>query len=351
MPVPSQARRLSCVLAAALTFALSACGTGDDSDAPGPSSDRTGLSEDSASTPSREAQAFVLGDAWAPGGGREQVPIWPGEPPDARVMDGPEVTGHGSEEVAGRPWTYADRVATPTVTVYAAGRPEAESAEPGPAVVVLPGGGYNVVAMDLEGTEACDWLTGIGVTCVLLKYRAPCEIVRPYRNCPTAHQDAQRAVRLVRSRAAEWGIDPDRIGVLGFSAGGHMVATISTQYDEPLYPPVDEVDETSARPDFAMVLYPGHLAVEGFGFVLNPAVRVTAETPPTFLVHAYDDPMDPVENTLVYADSLRAAGVPTEVHVYATGGHAFGLRRTDAAVTAWPDRAEEWMRATGVLGQ
>ena len=351
MPVPSPARRCPGVLVAALAGALAACGPGDSPDAPALTDDRTGLGEDSAGAPSPETPAFALGDAWAPGGGREQGSIWPGEPPDARVMDGPEVTGHGSEEVAGRPWTYADRVATPTVTVYAPERSGTDPVEPGPAVVVLPGGGYNVVAMDLEGTEACDWLTGIGVTCVLLKYRAPCEIVRPYRNCPTAHQDAQRAVRLTRSRAVEWGIDPDRIGVLGFSAGGHMVATISTQYDDPLYPPVDAVDETSARPDFAMALYPGHLAVEGFGFVLNPAIRVTARTPPTFLVHAYDDPMDPVENTLVYADSLWAAGVPTEVHVYATGGHAFGLRRTDAPVTAWPDRAEEWMRAMGVLGR
>ncbi|HEY0372296.1 MAG TPA: alpha/beta hydrolase [Thermoanaerobaculia bacterium] len=248
--------------------------------------------------------------------------------------------------VGGRTWLYADQVAQPTITVYS---PREKSS--GAAVVVFPGGGYEVVAMDLEGTEPCDWLTSRGITCVLLKYRVPCKHVGAYRNCPSAHQDAQRAVRLVRSRAAEWHIDPNKIGVIGFSAGGHMAAVISTQFDQRAYAAVDAVDEVSCRPDFAMVLYPGHLAVREENFVLNPDIHVTARTPPTFLVHAYDDPVDPVENSLVYHAALRKAGVPAELHVYATGGHAFGLRRTESPITQWPSLAESWLKTIGMLGK
>jgi len=338
--MPTRPTAFAHLLVVALGVSLSACQP--DVPTAAPAAD----AEDAVSGPSTpEPAAFVIPNAWMPGGGREQIPIWPSVPPDARPDDGPEVTGTGSKPVAGRPWIYADRVATPTITVYSP-----DEARSGAAVVVFPGGGYNVVAMDLEGTEACDWLTSIGVTCVLLKYRVPCETVRPYRDCPTAHQDAQRAVRLVRARSDEWGIDPGQIGVLGFSAGGHMVAALSVHFDRRLYPPVDAADGVSARPDFVMALYPGHLAIRSQGLGLNPDIQVTSRTPPTFMVHAYDDPVDPVENTLVYAAALRRAGVPVEMHVFATGGHAFGLRRTESPITAWPERAEDWLRATGVLG-
>lgn len=279
---------------------------------------------------------------WQPSAGHTQIPLWPGRP-----SAGPEITGHGKKQVAGRPWLYADRVSQPTITVYS---PERNNT--GAAVVVFPGGGYFVVAMDLEGTEPCEWLTSRGITCVLLKYRVPCDRVGPYRDCATALEDAQRAVGIVRARAAEWRIDPKKIGVMGFSAGGHMVVAISTHFDQRRYTAVDEYDKVSCRPDFAIAVYPGHIAVKEKNFVLNPDLRVTKETPPTFLLHATDDPVDPVENSLVYYAALQKAGVSAEMHLYAKGGHAFGLRPTEAPVTRrWPQLVEEWLTSIGIVGK
>ncbi len=245
--------------------------------------------------------------------------------------------------VAGRPWVYVARVSQATMTVYP---PVGRST--GAAVVVFPGGGYNVLAIDLEGTEACDWLTSRGITCVLLKYRVPCVKSGPYRNCATALEDAQRAVGLLRFRAAQWQIDPHKIGVLGFSAGGHMVAALSTHFEKRLYRTVDEADKESCRPDFAVALYPGHLAVREKAFALNPDIQVGSQTPPTFLLHAEDDPIDPVENSLAYHAALRKAGVPAEMHVYVNGGHAFGLRRTESPITDWPRLLEAWLGTIGI---
>jgi protein-L-isoaspartate(D-aspartate) O-methyltransferase len=290
--------------------------------------------------------------AWQPAPGHEQIPIWPNVVPDARPKDGPEVSGtvvdaKGSPRlVAGKPWVYIDRVSQPTMTVYSP-----EGSKTGAAVVVFPGGGYNVLAIDLEGTEACDWLTSKGVTCVLLKYRVPCAKSGPYRDCLTALEDAQRTVGLVRFHAAEWRIDPHKIGVLGFSAGGHMVAALSTHFEKRLYPAVDAADNESCRPDFAVALYPGHLAVPEKSFALNPDIQVTGQTPPTFLLQAEDDPTDPVENSLVYYAALRKAGVPAEMHVYATGGHAFALRATESPITRWPQLAETWLKTIGIIAR
>src|SRR6185295_5677329 len=259
--------------------------------------------------------------AWRPSQGHTQLPIWPGVVPDARPVEGPEMAGTVVDSlghkhlVGGRPWVYVNRVSQPTMTVY-----PAEGHNTGAAVVVFPGGGYNVLAIDLEGTEACDWLTSKGITCVLLKYRVPCAKVGPYRDCLTALQDAQRTVGLVRFHAAQWHVDPQKIGVLGFSAGGHMVAAMSTHFEKRLYPAVDDADKVSCRPDFAVALYPGHLAIRDTGFALNPDIQVSHQTPPTFLLQAADDPIDPVENALVYYAALRKAGVPAEMHLYVTGG-------------------------------
>jgi acetyl esterase/lipase len=288
--------------------------------------------------------------AWQPSSGHTQLPIWPGPAPDARAMDGPEVAGTvvdaaGKPQlVAGKPWTYVDKVSDPTLTLYS---PQGRNT--GAAVVVFPGGGYNVLAIDLEGTEVCDWLTSRGIACVLLKYRVPCVKVGPYRDCPTALQDAQRTVGLVRSKASEWQIDPHKIGVLGFSAGGHMVAAISTHFEKRLYSPVDAADRESCRPDFAVALYPGHLAVPEKNFALNPDLRVTSRTPPTFLLQAEDDPVDPVENSLVYYSALKSAGVPAELHIFVKGGHAFGLRATESPITRWPQLVETWLTTIGML--
>jgi acetyl esterase/lipase len=221
----------------------------------------------------------------------------------------------------------------------------------GAAVVVFPGGGYEILAIDLEGTEVCDWLTSKGITCALLKYRVPCVKVGPHRECPTALQDAQRALGLLRFHAAEWHIDPHKIGVLGFSAGGHMVAAISTHFQKRLYPPVDAADKESCRPDFAVALYPGHLAAAETNFVLNPDVHVTSQTPPTFLVQATDDPVDDVRNSWAYYAALKKAGVSVEMHLYAHGGHAFGLRRTEQPITEWPQLVEAWLGTIGMIAK
>ena len=231
----------------------------------------------------------------------------------------------------------------------------------GAAVVVFPGGGYQILAIDLEGTEACDWLTSKGITCVLLKYRVPnsgaswdqsCGCDRNTRSSRPL-EDAQRAIGLVRLHAAEWRIDPRKIGVLGFSAGGHMVAAVSTHYQRRLYPAVDAADRLSCRPDFAVAIYPGHLHVAENSIALNPDIRmhITAQTPPTFLLQSEDDRVDRVEDALSYYVALKKAGVPVEMHLYAQGGHAFGLRRTRFPVTAWPTLVETWLASIGMISQ
>jgi acetyl esterase/lipase len=297
---------------------------------------------------------------WQPSSGNEQVPIWPGAVPDTQPDTGPEIMKITGEKslVAGKSWTMVGSVSQPTMTVY-----PAKGKNTGAAVIVFPGGGYEILAMDLEGTEVCDWLTSKGVTCVLLKYRVPGSGLypkpAPYRKSgaypwsPVALEDAQRAIGLVRFRAAEWHVDPRKIGVLGFSAGGHLVAATSTHFDKRLYPTVDAADKESCRPDFAVALYPGHLwnwkYVDNPPFELNPTVPVTRETPPTFILQAEDDPVDDVNNSLVYYVALKKAGVPVEMHLYAEGGHAFGLRRTKFPITAWPQLVETWLVTIGMI--
>ena len=288
---------------------------------------------------------------WQPAAGRLQMPLWPDKVPDAQAMPGPETEGLRTEHlVAGRPWMAVTNVSRPTLTVYA---PTAKNT--GAAVVVFPGGGFQVLAIDLEGSEICAWLTSRGITCVLLKYRVPST---PYdwrrKTYPDdfalsipSLQDAQRAIRLVRFHAAEWHVDPHRIGVIGFSAGGFLVAETSTDFSRQLYQPVDAADRQSDRPDFAMAIYPGHIALDDGR--LNPNLPVSSETPPTFLVQAEDDYTDGVRQSLVYYAALAKAGVPAELHLYAHGGHAFGLRRTTRPITHWTDLADAWMRTIGVL--
>lgn len=228
----------------------------------------------------------------------------------------------------------------------------------GAAVMVFPGGGFEVLAIDLEGTEVCDWLTAKGVTCILLKYRVPSTPYDWHCDCRTdglatptqSLEDAQRAMGLVRLHAAEWHIDPHKIGVMGFSAGGYLVAEMSTRCRERLYAPIDDADKESARPDFAVLVYPGHLAPDRFySSTLNRNVPVTPETPPTFLVQAEDDKMDGANQSLTYYVALRKAGVPAEMHLYANGGHAFGLRHTHLPITDWPRLVETWLHTIGMI--
>jgi acetyl esterase/lipase len=293
--------------------------------------------------------------AWQPSPGHTQVPIWPGTAPDAQPVARPEGTGTVKDPlVAGRPWVQVENVSLPTMTVYSP-----KEGNTGVAVVVFPGGGYQILAIDLEGTEVCDWLTSKGITCVLLKYRVPDSGPQWDRQCncqinpksPTALEDAQRTVGLVRFHAAEWHIDPHKIGVLGFSAGGHLTAAISTHFEKRLYPAVDAADKESCRPDFAVALYPGHLWIDEKKFELNPDIRthITRQTPPTFLLQAEDDHVDNVNESLVYYIALKNAGVPAEIHLYAQGGHAFGLRRTELPITGWPQLVETWLGTIGMI--
>src|SRR6185437_6458849 len=289
--------------------------------------------------------------AWQPSPGHTEVQIWPGPVPDPMPVSGPENETKVIRDplVAGRPWVEVGNVVHPTMTIY-----PPMGVNTGEAVVVFPGGGYWALAIDLEGTEVCDWLTSKGITCVLLKYRVPGVEKEPrsgpYPKSKMALEDAQRTVGLVRFHAAEWHIDPHKIGVLGFSAGGHLVAAISTHFEKRLYLAVDAADKESCRPDFAVALYPGHMLENtSKDFALNPFIPVTSKTPPTFLLQAEDDPVDSVKNSLVYYAALKKAAVPMEMHLYAQGGHAFGLRRTKFPVTAWPQLVETWLGEMGMV--
>lgn len=276
--------------------------------------------------------------AWQPAPGHLTVPVWPGAAPGAPTNPPAEadMTTAKDNLIAGKPLTRLGNVSTPTLTLYKAkGRSGFN-----PAVVVFPGGGYSILAIDLEGTEVCDWLTSAGINCVLLKYRVPGS--GPYPKSSAALQDAQRALGLVRQHAGEWGIDPNRVGVLGFSAGGHLAAAISNHFDQRLYDPLDAADKLSCRPDFAVVVYPGYLALADKNFAPNVDINPTANTPPTFIVQAEDDPVH-VENAVVYFMALKNAKVPAELHIYAKGGHGYGLRKNGLPVTYWPGLVEIWL--------
>jgi acetyl esterase/lipase len=285
-------------------------------------------------------------ESWQPSSGQVQSPIWPGAIPDA--VSNPKAESAGPADGHGG-WTRASDVSVPTMTVYPAKGHNSEA-----AVVVFPGGGFKVLAMDLEGTEICDWLTSRGITCVLLKYRVPngnhywdekckCHITP---TVPRALQDAQRTVKLVRSKARELNLNPRKIGVMGFSAGGYLVAQTSNIF-ELAYKSVDVVDKLSSRPDFAVALYPGHLCRSGGK--LDPSIHVTAQTPPTFLLQAWDDPVDEICNSTLYARALDRAGVSAEIHLFSKGGHAFGLRDKEHSVSSWPALVENWLKEIGIL--
>ncbi|MBC8000730.1 MAG: alpha/beta hydrolase [Leptolyngbya sp.] len=272
---------------------------------------------------------------WQPSSGLKQIPIWSGKIPDAIPAPGPESLK--DKEII-------SNVTKPTITVYP---PKGKNT--GAAVVVLPGGGYKILAMDLEGTEICDWLTSKGITAILLKYRVPSKILYPRRGSIQTLQDVQRTMGLVRSRAAEWHINPNKIGVIGFSAGGHLAAAISTRFEKRVYPIMDAADKVSCRPDFAMPIYPGHLWIDREKFELNSDNLPTKQTPPTFLLQNEDDTVDPPEHSLVYYRALKKAGVPVEMHLYAQGGHAFGLRPSKYPVSKWTKLAETWLVTIGMI--
>jgi acetyl esterase/lipase len=270
------------------------------------------------------------------------VRLWSGEAPGEKGDLGEEkdTSQPGKNLVAGKPLIRLGNVSTPMLTVY---RAPAEKAT-GAAVVVAPGGGYHILAYDLEGSEVCEWLNEQGVTAILLKYRVPTRKDRPRHEAPL--QDAQRAISLTRQHAAEWGVDPNRIGVLGFSAGGHLAAV--TCHAERAYPAADEADKLDCRPNFAVLVYPGYLAQKDKLDTLPPELPVSSKTPPTFIVMTMDDPVK-VEGAFTYALAMKNAKAPCELHIYPEGGHGYGLRRTEKLVTTWPDRVADWMRVGGWL--
>lgn len=270
--------------------------------------------------------------------------LWPGTPPGETKELPPEAdttTGNGNL-VAGRRVIRIGNVSTPTMTVY---RPAADI-DTGAAVIICPGGGHHILAYDLEGTEVAEWLTSIGVTGVVLKYRVPFR--DPEKKWSAAVQDAQRAVSLLRSKAEGWGIDPKRIGICGFSAGGETAALTTVFGDDRTYDPVDKADEVSCRPDFAILVYPAWL-VENDAPKLRDYIKVTANTPPMFFAHAFDDRITPLSSIVLFTE-LKKANVASDLHVYSKGGHGYGLRKTDLPVTRWPEQCEQWLRVSGILG-
>lgn len=289
---------------------------------------------------------------WRQPEGLIQSPIWPAAAPNQEGIVQPSesiLTKHTPEAIDGETSQAAFNVSVPTMTVF-----PPKGRNTGAAIVVFPGGGFKIIALTIEGTEICNWITSKGITCILAKYRVPGSNHHWDNDCrcaitpevPRALQDAQRTIRLVRARAAELQVDPDKIGVMGFSAGGYLVAQTSNIF-EPTYTPVDASDRVSSRPDFAIAFFPGHICRRGG--VMDPGLHVTGRTPPTFLLQAWDDPVDDICNSTLYARALDAADVPAEVHLFAKGGHAFGLRRHESPDTVWPGLLETWLKGIGVL--
>lgn len=283
-------------------------------------------------------------NTWEPAAGLTQIKIWPGDVPDSKPAAGPErnVTTAEDASPGGKPVVRLADVVSPTMTRYV---PKGKNT--GVAALVFPGGGYRRLSMDLEGSEICDWLIGAGMTCVLTKYRVPDS--GPYPKSPAALEDAQRALSLVRSRAGEWQIDPGKIGVIGFSAGAHLAAALSTHFDARLYKPQDAADQVSCRPDFAIVIYPGYTSGSPQSLTPNPDLKVTTETPPTFLVQTEDDKTAHVESSLAYYVALKNVGAPVEMHLFTQGGHGYGLRNIGLPVAEWPTLAEAWLRTIKML--
>lgn len=290
---------------------------------------------------------------WQPTIDGVQFPLWPENFPLSKPDSGdhPEVTGNGSPTIAGKLWNWASYVTRPTMTIY---RPK--TSNNGAAILVLPGGGFRAVAMDLEGTEICDWVVQKGMTCVLLKYRTPQvwhwnkgQNQRPKTLLPL--EDAQRAMGLLRLKASEYGINPNKIGAIGFSAGAYLAAELSNN-ETRTYAPSDAADRLSTIPNFAIIAYTARIwdqTSDKTNLKLAQWVKISTKAPPTLIIHAMDDDVDNIRHPLAYALALNEVGVRVDLRVYATGGHAFGMRRTDDLITKeWPEQMDEWLRNLGV---
>lgn len=264
------------------------------------------------------------------------VNVWPDKAPDETRPQKPE-----ESKTAGK-ITRVTNVFVPTLTIYHAPKDK----DTGASVIINPGGGYSILAWDLEGTEVAEWLNSIGVSGIILKYRCPEKHSDQIEHFPPL-EDAQRAVSLVRSKAGEWDLDPNRIGMLGFSAGGNLTVLACTDYEHRVYSPIDEVDQVSCRPDFGIPVYPAWLDVDGKN-ELKPQFPVTKRTPPMFIACADNDKISATGSAVLYL-ALKHAGVPAELHVYAKGGHGFGLRKTENPCTTWPQQCEAWLKSQGLI--
>ncbi len=270
-----------------------------------------------------------------------EIAIWPkGLPADAKP-----VTAERIEQLKAK--MTDERISwveTPSLTLYRAPQKIAN----GCGVVICPGGGYNILAWPKEGLEVAEWFNSIGVTAAVLKYRVPRR--DPDRPHHEPLQDAQRALRLMRHNADDWGVDPDRVGILGFSAGGHLTVMTGTHWDKPAYPRVDDADDLSCRPDFMCPIYCAYLGNNYNDKVaeLGSLVRLTKETPPTFLAVTWDDSMRGAQSALLFAE-LRKLKVPAEVHVYSKGGHGYGIRESENPVSTWHHRLGDWLKSRGLL--
>jgi acetyl esterase/lipase len=270
------------------------------------------------------------------------VQLWPGQAPGEKGNLGEEkdMTKPTDNKIDGKPVIRLGNVSNPTLTFYKARRKNT-----GTTVLVCPGGAYRILALDLEGTEVCEWLNSIGVNAALLKYRVPMrEGLEKYT---AALQDAQRAMGYLRAHASDLAIDPERVGVLGFSAGGHLAATLCSTNTRS-YARVDNSDALDPKPNFAILIYPAYLTLKDKNDSVAPETAVTTNTPPVFIAMTEDDPVR-VETGLFYTLALKQAKVPVELHIYPKGGHGYGLRRTKNLVTTWPDRVKDWMGSRGLL--
>jgi acetyl esterase/lipase len=291
---------------------------------------------------------------WAPADGGTQISLWPENvvltKPD--TGDQVEATGNGSPTIGGRKWHWASYVTRPTMTIY---KPKGHNS--GATILVLPGGGFRAVATDLEGTEICDWVVAQGMTCAMLKYRTPQvwrwakgQSQRP--EVLLALEDAQRAIGLLRHGAERFDIHPNKIGVIGFSAGAYLAANMSNTSAR-TYPIADAADRVSPRPDFAIIAYTARLWDPTKGrnnLELAPWVTISPQAPPTLILHAMDDRVDDIRHPMAYALALNNVGVPVDMRVYAKGGHAFGIRPTrDPITTQWPGQAKQWLENINML--
>lgn len=267
------------------------------------------------------------------------IPLWPGKPPGEIKELPPEAdtTKPTDNLIAGRRLMRVGNVSTPTLTVY----PAPAGMATGTSIIIAPGGGHHILAWDLEGTEVAEWLNSIGVTAFVLKYRVPARAIGDEPRWRAAVQDAQRALSIVRTRAGEWNLNPARVGIMGFSAGGET-ALLATLFNERTYPKVDAADEAALTPAFAGLIYSAGV-IDRATKAKHDYVKITSATPPMFITHTYDDGV-PVENAIVLFQELKQAKVPAELHIYSEGGHGYGLRETRQPITTWHHRMADWLR-------